>query len=308
MKDVPPPPTHRPPRSLVILAFAAVYLIWGSTYLAIRIGVETLPPFLLGGVRFAVAGALLVALLKFRGMAWPTARQTRNSLGAGAVMLLGGNGLVVWAEQHVSSGFAALFIASVPVWFAVFDWMRPGGSRPPWHVWGGIGLGLAGVGLLVARQESGAGGINWSGALALLLATLSWAAGSMLAKHSDKPSSPWMGAALQMVGGGVVMVVTAVARGELVGFDANAVSGASPAAMAYLIVFGSWIGFSAYVWLLGVVSPAKVSTYAYVNPVIAVFLGWALLGETVTSPMLLAAAVIVVAVLILTWPRPAART
>jgi len=308
MKDDQLQPTHRPPRSLVILAFAAVYLIWGSTYLAIRIGVETLPPFLLGGVRFAVAGTLLVALLKFRGMAWPTARQARNSLGAGAVMLLGGNGLVVWAEQHVSSSFAALFIASVPVWFAVFDWMRPGGSRPPWHVWSGIGLGLAGVGLLVARQETGAGGIHWSGAVALLLATMSWAFGSMLAKHSDKPPSPWMGAALQMVGGGVVMCVTAVARGELAEFDATAVSGGSFAALTYLIVFGSWIGFSAYVWLLEVVSPAKVSTYAYVNPVIAVFLGWALLGEQVTSPMLLAAAVIVVAVVILTWPRPAVRT
>lgn len=121
MKDDLLQPTHRPPRSLVVLAFAAVYLIWGSTHLAIRIGVETLPPFLLGGVRFAVAGVLRVALLKFRGIEWPTVRQARNSLGAGAVMLLGGNGLVVWAEQHVSSSFAALFIASVPVWFAVFD-------------------------------------------------------------------------------------------------------------------------------------------------------------------------------------------
>lgn len=144
--------------------------------------------------------------------------------------------------------------------------------------------------------------------MALLLATVSWAFGSMLAKHSDKPPSPWMRAALQMVGGGVVMCVTAVARGELVEFKPSAVSGAPLAAMAHLIVFGSWIGFSAYVWLLGVVSPAKVSTYAYVNPVIVVFLGWALLGEKVTSPMLLAAAVIVVAVVILPRPRPAART
>jgi drug/metabolite transporter (DMT)-like permease len=164
------------------------------------------------------------------------------------------------------------------------------------------------VGLLVARQDAGAGGIPWSGAVALLVATMSWAFGSMLAKHSDKPPSPWMAAALQMVGGGAVMCLTAVARGELTEFKPSAVSGASLAALAYLIVFGTWIGFSAYVWLLEVVSPTKVSTYAYVNPVIAVFLGWALLGEKVTSPMLLAAAVIVVAVVILTWPRPAART
>ncbi len=305
MKDQLPPSTHRPPRSLVLLAFAALYLIWGSTYLAIRIGVETLPPFLLGGVRFAVAGAVLLLLLKLRGMPWPTWVQARNSLGAGAVMLLGGNGLVIWAEQHVSSSFAALFIASVPVWFAVFDWARPGGTRPPWHVWAGIALGLVGVGFLVLRQETGVAGIHWGGAVALLLATISWALGSMLAKHSAKPASPWMGAALQMLGGGLVMCVVAVGRGEVGQFNAAAVSSASLLAMAYLIVFGSWIAFSAYVWLLGVVSPAKVSTFAYVNPVIAVFLGWALLGETVTPPMLFAAAIIVLAVVILTWPRQA---
>ncbi len=297
-----------PNRTLILLAFAAVYLIWGSTYLAIRVAVETLPPFLLGGARFTLAGLILLAFLKLRGIAWPTAAQTRNSLVAGAVMLLGGNGLVVWAEQYVTSSFAALFIASAPVWFAVFDWVRPGGSRPAWHVWLGISLGLAGVGLLVLRREAGVGQIHLGGALALLLATMSWASGSMLAKHTDKPNSPWLGAGLQMLGGGLAMLLAAAGLGEFSRFDPGAVSGRSLAAFAYLIVFGSWVGFSAYVWLLGVSTPAKVSTYAYVNPVIAVFLGWALLGEHITPPMVLAAGVIVGAVVILTWPRAAART
>jgi drug/metabolite transporter (DMT)-like permease len=288
---------------MVLLAFAAVYLIWGSTYLAIRVAVETLPPFLLGGARFTLAGIVLIAFLKLRGVGWPTWVQGRNSLLAGAVMLLGGNGLVVWAEQYVTSSFAALFIASAPVWFAVLDWARPGGQRPAWHVWLGISLGLAGVGLLVLRREAGVGQIHLGGALALLLATMSWASGSMLAKHTAKPQSPWMSAGLQMLGGGLAMLVAAAGLGEFSRFAPDAVSGRSLAAFAYLIVFGSWIGFSAYVWLLGVSTPAKVSTYAYVNPVIAVFLGWALLGERVTSPMVLAAGVIVGAVIILTWPR-----
>jgi drug/metabolite transporter (DMT)-like permease len=195
---------------MVLLAFAAVYLIWGSTYLAIRVAVETLPPFLLGGARFTLAGIVLIAFLKLRGVGWPTWVQGRNSLLAGAVMLLGGNGLVVWAEQYVTSSFAALFIASAPVWFAVLDWARPGGQRPAWHVWLGISLGLAGVGLLVLRREAGVGQIHLGGALALLLATMSWASGSMLAKHTAKPQSSWMSAGLQMLGGGLAMLVAAV--------------------------------------------------------------------------------------------------
>jgi drug/metabolite transporter (DMT)-like permease len=302
-----PPSPANPPRTLVLLAFAAVYLIWGSTYLAIRIGVETMPPFLLGGVRFTLAGALMLLFLKLRGWPWPTRLQARNSAVAGAVMLLGGNGLVAWAEQFVTSSFAALFIASAPVWFAVIEWARPGGHRPAWPVWLGISLGLTGVALLVLRREAGLGPIHWGGALALLLATMCWAAGSMFAKYTAKPASPWMGASLQMLSGGLVMCAVAAGLGEFGRLQTAVVSFRSLAALGYLIVFGSWLGFSAYVWLLGVSSPAKVSTYAYVNPVIAIFLGWALLGERLTPPMGLAAAVIVGAVVLLTWPRPPAR-
>lgn len=294
----------RPPRILLLAAFAAVYVIWGSTYLAIRVGVETLPPFLMGGVRYFLAGGLLLILLRWREVAWPSRRQVRNATVAGAIMLVGGNGLVAWAEQEVPSSLAALFIASTPVWFAAFDWLRPGGQRPFWTVWLGIIVGLAGVAGLVWQGDGSAAIIGLSGALALLAATICWSGGSMLARHTDRPESPWMAAALQMLSGGAAMLLLSPMVGELRGFQLQAVSARSLFALIYLLIFGSWVAFSAYVWLLEVTTPARVSTYAYVNPIIAVFLGWALLGERVTPRMLAAAAVIIVAVVILTWPRP----
>ncbi len=294
-----------PSRVLLVAAFAAVYLIWGSTYLAIRIAVETVPPFLLGAVRFLVAGGALFGVLALRGVTRPTPRQWWNCSVAGAIMLVGGNGLVNWAEQRVPSSTAALFIASAPVWFALFDWLRPGGSRPGWVVWLGVFTGLAGVALLVLRSgpHGSAAALDGAGAMALLVATMCWAGGSTLARLTPRPDSPWMAAAVQMLAGGTVMLVIAGARGEMARFDVRALSLSSLAAVGYLIVFGSWIAFSAYVWLLEVSTPARVSTYAYVNPVVAVLLGWILLGEIVTPRMGIAAAVIVAAVGILTWPR-----
>lgn len=294
-----------PSRVLVIAAFAAVYLIWGSTYMAIRIAVETVPPFLLGGVRFLVAGGALLGVLGLRGMAGPTPRQWRNASVTGAIMLVGGNGLVNWAEQWVPSSIAALFIASTPVWFALFDWLRPGGSRPGWIVWLGVFIGLAGVALLVLRTgpADSTAALDGAGALALLAATICWAGGSTLARFVDRPASPWMTAAVQMLAGGAVMLGISGARGELARFDLHALSLPSLLAVGYLIVFGSWIAFSAYVWLLEVSTPARVSTYAYVNPVVAVLLGWMLLGEVMTPRMSVAATVILAAVVILTWPR-----
>jgi drug/metabolite transporter (DMT)-like permease len=298
-------PDSSPTSLLVGLAFGSVYLIWGSTYLAIRVAVETLPPFLMGGARFLIAGVMLFGLLLLRGVKLPTARQWRNAAVAGSLMLLGGNGLVVWAEQYVTSSFAALFIASAPVWFAVFDWIRPGGSRPVWQVWLGVGLGLVGVAMLVFGRENAAtpNGIHLGGAIALLFATMCWASGSIFARHSAKPESPWMGAASQMLCGGAAMVMVAALRGELATVQLATFSPRSLWAFAYLVVFGSWVAYSAYVWLLKVSTPTRVSSYAYVNPVIAVFLGWALLGETLTQRMFVAMGVIVAAVVILTWPR-----
>ncbi|HRI14079.1 MAG TPA: EamA family transporter [Verrucomicrobiota bacterium] len=294
-----------PSPTRVIAAFAAVYLIWGSTYLAIRVGVESLPPFFMGAVRFLVAGLVMLGLLVWRGATLPTLRQWRNCAVAGTVMLVGGNGLVNWAEQRVPSSAAALFIASAPVWFAVFDWLRPGGTRPVAWIWVGVFVGLAGVLLLVWRSETIGvnGSLDTAGVLALWVATMCWASGSLFSRYTEKPGSSWMTAAAHMVTAGVGMAVISLLLGEWKGFHLGSVSARSWAALAYLIVFGAWIAFSSYVWLLEVSTPAKVSTYAYVNPVVAVFLGWLLLGETVTARMAVAAVVIVVAVVILTWPR-----
>jgi len=302
-------PDQPPPRALLVLAFAAVYLIWGSTYLAILVGLETLPPFLLGGLRYSVAGGVLFGLLAARGVARPDARQWGAALVTGLLMLLAGNGLVAWAEQFVTSGFAALVVASAPGWFAVFDWVRPGGRRPPGLVWLGVVLGFSGVALLVL----GSGGDDperkgsLAGAVAVFVATICWAAGSIFSRHAPRPASLWMGAAAQMVCGGAAMLLTALGRGEFSGLSVSALSTRSLLALAYLIVFGSWIAYSAYVWLLKVTTPTRVSTSAFVNPVVAVLLGWGVAGEPITRPMWLALPVILTAVILLTWPRPASR-
>ena len=298
-------PSH-PARTLLVLAFAAIYLVWGSTYLAIRVVVETLPPFLSAGVRFVVAGGLLYAFLSARGLAKPSRQQWRSARIAGTFMLVGGNGLVMWAEQHLSSGLAALIVALAPVWFALLDWLRPRGARPQLKTVLGILIGFVGVVMLV----NGRGGAvhesaYWWGALALIVSGLCWAGGSLYSKHSPNTASPWMNAAGQMICGGAGLLLVGTLLGEPFRTDWSRVSGRSLAALGYLIVFGSWMGFSAYVWLLHASTPTRVSTYAYVNPVIAVFLGWALLGENVNAHMLWGALVILAGVITITVPANA---
>jgi drug/metabolite transporter (DMT)-like permease len=294
--------TH-PQRTMLISAFAAIYVVWGSTYLAIRVAVETLPPFLMAAARFLLAGVSLFALLRLRGQPLPTRAQWRASAFAAVPMLVGGNGLVVWAEQTVTSSLAALIIATTPAWFALLDWMRPGGQRPTLQTVVGIIVGFAGVGLLInVRNGSTSEASHWLGALAVVAATAFWAGGSLYAKHSAKPDSPWMNGALQMITGGLGLLVVALLLGEPVRTDWGRVSDRSLWAFAFLVVFGSWIAFSAYVWLLNNTTPSKLSTYAYVNPVIAVFLGWLLLHEPVTVRTLWAAAVILTGVIIITLP------
>ncbi len=295
--------TASPSRIVFIVAFAAIYLIWGSTYLAIRVVVETLPPFLSAGVRFVIAGGLLFMFLTARGLARPTRPQWRNALITGVLLLVGGNGLVVWAEQSISSGFTALLVALAPVWFALLDWLRPRGVRPRWKTVVGILIGFGGVVMLVSGRSAAAhgSGDGW-GALAVILAGLCWAGGSLYSKHSHNTISPWMNSAAQMLCGGLALLLVGTLLGEPIRTDWTRVSGRSLTALAYLIVFGSWIGFSAYVWLLKASTPSRVSTYAYVNPVIAIFLGWALLDETVNSHMLWGALVILVGVITITIP------
>jgi drug/metabolite transporter (DMT)-like permease len=297
----------QPPSRLgVLTAFAAVYVVWGSTYLAIRMGVATLPPFLMAGVRFLIAGGLLLAWTTLRGAKLPTARQWRNSAVVGTLLLLGGNGLVCWAELTVSSSLAALIVAASPMWFALFEWARPGGQRPTLVTSLGLIVGFGGVALLVLGTPHGsdaASSTSVLGVLALVVACAAWAGGSIFSKHTDKPDSPWVSTAAQMLTGGVSLLAVSLLTGEPGRFHLDQVSARSFFAFLYLVVFGSWIGFGAYVWLLKNCAATKVATYAYVNPVIATLLGWWILDEPFTPRTALAALVILGGVVIVQWPR-----
>ncbi|HTD66199.1 MAG TPA: EamA family transporter [Candidatus Limnocylindria bacterium] len=297
-----PTTSSPPPRTLVVLAFAAIYLVWGSTYLAIRVVVETLPPFLSAGVRFLIAGGLLFAFLRARGVAKPARLEWRNAIVTGVLLLVGGNGLVVWAEQSISSGFAALVVALAPAWFALLDWLRPRGVRPRLKTAVGIVVGFLGVLILMNGRGGAHGNGHWWATLAVMVAGISWASGSLYSKHNSHSSSPWMTAAAQMICGGAGLLLVGGALGEPFRTHWTHVSARSLWALMYLIVFGSWIGFSAYIWLLKASTPSRVSTYAYVNPVIAVFLGWALLGESINAHMIWGALVILAGVIIITVP------
>ena len=292
-----------PSRSRVIAAFLAVYVIWGSTYLGIRFAVETLPPFLMAGVRFVAAGAILY-LWSRRS---PAERGPRAAARwgwaalVGALLLLGGNGAVVWASHRVPSGVIALLIAATPIWMVLLDWVRPGGRRPTRAVTAGLLLGSAGLALLVsARNAAPTGRVDPLGAAVVLFGSLSWAVGSLVSRSDRLPRSPVLSTGMQMLTGGALMTVVGLLLGELRGFDPAAVSARSALAWLYLMTFGSLVGYTAYIWLLGHVSAAKAATYAYVNPVVAVLLGWAFAGEPVTAGVLLAAAVIVSAVALIT--------
>lgn len=281
------------PRSKVIAAFAAVYIIWGSTYLAIRFALETLPPFLMAGARFLTAGAIVYAVLIARGARHPTRANWRDGFIVGGFLLLGGNGGVVWAEQHVPSGIAALLVATLPIWMVVFDWLRGTGPRPAARTTAGIALGLSGLVVLVGPQSLGTGGVPLVPALVLVGASVSWAWGSLYSRGAVPTSSPMMATALQMIAGGVLLLSMGTAVGELAELDLAGASMRSILALLYLLFAGSIVGYSAYIWLLRHAAPAHVSTYAYVNPVVAVFLGWLLASEPITPRILAAAAIIV---------------
>lgn len=294
----------KPARWHLYLAFAAVYLSWGTTYLGIRFAVETLPPLLMSGLRFVISGGLMIAWARARGATWPTRLQGRSAAIVGLFLLFGGNGGVTWAEQFVPSGLTALLIASVPLWVVLMDWLRPGGRRPAGEVFVGVALGLLGLFLLVGPgQLSGPGAIHTVGAAVVLLAAFLWAMGTVYGSNAEMPAAPLMGSGLQMLSGGLALTVGGLFLGEAGAFQPATVSTRSLLAMLYLIVVGSFVGFTAYSWLLRNAPPAQTATYAYVNPVVAVFLGWLLAEETLTPRMLLGAVVIVTAVAIITTFR-----
>ena len=286
----------------IILAFASVYLIWGSTYLAIRFSIETMPPFLMAGLRFLIAGAMMYVWVRWRGAARPTSWvHWRSAAIVGGLLLLGGNGAVVWAEQLVPSGLTALLIATVPLWMVLFDWLRPDGVRPNGLIIIGLSLGFIGLAILVGPGElTGNGQVNLIGAAALIFATVSWAIGSIYSRHAPLPASPFLGTAMEMLAGGALLTLAGTFTGEWTRIDLSQISINSWVSFVYLILFGSLVGFTAYIWLLRVVTPARAATYAYVNPVVAVFLGWALAGEPITAQTLFAAPIILTAVAVIT--------
>lgn len=281
----------------IALALAAVYVIWGSTYLAIRYALEGgFPPFLLGGVRFLIAGSLMYAVLRWRRVPAPTRAQWSNAAVMGVLLLLLGNGMVNLAEQTVSSGMAAVAVASAPLWMGIFAAMR--GQHPSWMEWVGLGIGFLGVLWLNLDSSLSA---SMVGLVALLIASLSWSFGSIWSRGRDLPS-PFMAAAAQMLCGGLAMCIVGAGVGER--FDGMPTA-QGLGAFAYLIVFGSIIGFSAYIWLLHHVRPALAGSYAYVNPAIAVALGAWLAAERFDGHELLAMGVILLGVVAITLAKSA---
>lgn len=288
-------------RAKLFAAFGALYIIWGSTYLAIRFAIETLPPFLMAGIRFTIAGALLYAWSRMRGAAKPERAHWVSCAIVGTLLLVGGNGAVVWAEQTVPSGLVALLIAIVPCWMVLIEWLRPGGTRPTRRILAGLVLGLAGLVMLVGPDAlMGGGSVDPVGAIVVALGSLSWAAGSIYSRQADMPKRPRLATGMQMLAGGAGLLIVGVVADEVPKLQVEAVSLRSVLALVYLILFGAIIAYSAYIWLLQVSTPARVSTYAYVNPVVAVILGWALAGEELSARMLVAAAVIVAGVAMIT--------
>jgi drug/metabolite transporter (DMT)-like permease len=291
-------------RSQVLAAFAAVYLIWGSTYLAMKYAIASIPPFLMTGVRFAVAGALLYGWARARDAARPTGANWRTAAFSGALLVLGGTALVAWAEQWVPSGIAALLVGTVPLWIVLVQWLGPGGRRPPSRTMAGVVLGFAGFAVLVGPDLTRPGGLG--GALpagVLLFSSLLWALGSLYSRRAPLPSPPALGMGMEMLAGGVICLGVGLLAGEGRALELSAISTRSFVALAYLIVFGSLVGFTCYLWLLRVSTPTRVATHIYVNPIVALFLGWAIAGEQVTPPAVVAATIIVTAVVLITGEK-----
>lgn len=298
MKTANPQSSRPAPLWLVVAAFVAIYLIWGSTYLGIRYAVESIPPFFMAATRHLVAGVILFTLARWQGARLPSAIEWRDATLIGCLLLVVGNGGVTWAEQTIPSGIAALLVALMPVWMVLCDWWRPGGQRPRALVGAGLVLGLGGVVALVRKQMGGSTpGYSW-GVLVLLAASLCWAVGSVFSRTAHKPASPFLGVSLQMLTGGVIMLGIAGVRGEFREFSPAHVSAVSFWAWAYLTVAGSLVAYTAYVWLIHVSTPAKVATCAYVNPLIAVLLGCTIGHEAFTHDIFLAGALIIAAVVL----------
>jgi drug/metabolite transporter (DMT)-like permease len=301
-----PDRTHSPQNpTLLLAAFAAVYLVWGSTFLAIRIGDESFPPLLVAGIRHFTFGLIAFPILLWKTKVRPTWAEWRSTTITGFLLLAVGNGGVCLAEERVPSGIAALLVATVSLWMVLIDWLRPAGTRPVPRVIVGLVLGFAGLALLVGPKElGGSGRIDPVGVAILGVGSFAWACGSIYAKHSRMPSSPLLGSAMQSLTGGAILWIAGGITGEIGSLHLAAVSTRSWVAITYLIFFGSMIGFSSYLYILKHSTATRVATYAFVNPVVALFLGWLFLHESMTLRTILAGAVILAAVvLVITAPH-----
>ncbi len=302
------PSRRRPPTAAVVVALLIVYIVWGSTYLGIAVMIETMPPLTAAGIRYALAGILLlgglVVAARIRGATAerPTRAQWGAALVTGCFLLLGGNGGVVLGELLIPSGVAAVLIATMPIWMALFDALV---SRrwPSRLVVGGLIAGVVGVGIMLAPME-GIGKLDPIGVAFVLGAAVSWAIGSIYSRHAPRPHSGFLASGMSMLGGGLALVVVGVLAGELATADIGAISTRSWVAFVYLVLIGSVVAFTAYVWLLGNVSVSTVATYAYVNPLVAVALGAVILSEPITPRTLIAGVIIIGAVVAMVSGRP----
>lgn len=287
----------RVPAWKVASAFAAIYLIWGSTYLAIKIAIETIPPFLHAAMRFGISGGLLYVWARRRGAERPSARHWLSAAGVGTLLLLGGNGFVAWSEQRIQTGLAALIIATVPFWMTLLGalWRR---EAVPVRVWVGLTIGFGGIAWLVRPTL---GQPDFAGIAVLFTAAFLWSVGSLGIKAAPLPQSPVLSTGMQMLCGSAALTAAGGLTGEFGLFRPAGISAASLAAVAYLVVFGSLIGFTAYGWLLRVSTLSRVSTYAFVNPVVAVILGSLFAGEKISAQILVAGALILTGVALVIW-------
>jgi drug/metabolite transporter (DMT)-like permease len=287
-----------------VTALLAVYIIWGSTYLGIRLAIASIPPFFMAGTRYLAAGAAMFLFALCRGSKMPSLVEWRDALILGGCLLLVGNGGVTFAEQYVPSGTAALLVATVPVFLTILAWLTKLGPRPSGTICTALLLGLLGVTILsrpgTQSATSPGNQFHWyMGIVALLAAAAVWAGGSLYSRKAAHPSSPIVGVGIQMICGGALLLLVSISTGEVGRVDLGGVTGESFLAWIYLVVVGAIIAFTAYIWLTRVMSPALLGTYAFVNPVVAVLLGWAIAGETLDSRTISGAAVIVVAVVII---------
>jgi drug/metabolite transporter (DMT)-like permease len=284
----------------VALGLVTVYLLWGSTYLGIKYAIHSIPPYLMSSTRFIIAGTILYLWAKLQGAPQPRLTHWRSAAIIGGFLLLGGNASVAWAEQYVPSSIASLIIATMPLWMVLQDWLLFKNAPPNLQIIAGLILGFVGIALLVRPTDSD----EWMafdpiGIIALLVAALFWSFGSLYSRKATLPKSQIQSIAMQMIAGGSMVLIAGLLRGEWKILNFSAISFVSVAAWLYLILFGSMVGFSTYIWLLKNAPTERVATYAYVNPVVAVFLGWFFLNEPISIQTLFASGIIIISVFLI---------